>query len=90
MASVIGDVVFPAGKYVKDGQEKTRWMKVGILLETDKGMRIKLDAIPVVTGDSGLWLSVFSKDNKPQSQGGFREKSAPAPAQADLDEDTPF
>jgi hypothetical protein len=87
MARVIGDLCFPAGKYVKDGQEKTRWMKVGILLETDKGMRVKLDAIPVVTGDNGLWLSCFEKD---EPQQGFREKPAPAPAQGDLDDDTPF
>jgi DNA-binding cell septation regulator SpoVG len=89
MARVIGDLCFPAGKYVKDGEEKTRWMKVGIALETDKGMRIKLDAIPVVSGDNGLWLSVFEKDNRQQ---GFREKPAQKPVQEPVsgDEDVPF
>ena len=39
MAKVIGDIMFPGGKYIKDGEEKTRWLKCGVLLETEKGMR---------------------------------------------------
>jgi len=81
MARVLGDVCFPAGKYIKDGEEKTRWMKVGILLETDKGMRLKLEAIPVVTGDNGLWLSVFEKNDQPRPTSGFKEKRAPEAAE---------
>ena len=95
MARKIGDLCFPAGKYHKDGEEKTRWMNVGVLLETDKGMRIKLDAIPVVTDPNGLWLSVFEPREQTRSQGGFREKPAPAATQAtdqgDIgQEDVPF
>ena len=73
MARVTGDVCFPAGKYVKDGEEKTRWMKVGVEIETDKGRRIKLDAIPVVNSDNGLWLSVFEKDDHDK---GYQKKPA--------------
>lgn len=86
MAEKIGDICFPAGKYIKDGEEKTRWMKVGVAIQTDKGIRLKLDAIPVVTGDNGLWLSVFEERNEQGSGQGFKNK----PAQKPLDEDTPF
>ena len=94
MARVIGDVCFPAGKYVKDGEEKTRWMKVGVEIETDKGRRIKLDTIPVVNSDNGLWLSVFEKDDHDK---GYQKKPAQNPSQApqqgnleDTDENMPF
>ena len=78
MAEKVGNISFPAGKYIKDGEEKTRWMTVGVLIRTNKGLRIKLDAIPVVTGDNGLWLNVFEDDHNPRQQ----RQEAPAPSQA--------
>ena len=91
MAQVLGDVCFPAGKYIKDGEEKTRWMKVGVCLQTDKGIRIKLDAIPVVTDENGLWMSVFERDDNPRQSAAPQQKPAPAPAQAPLEGgDVPF
>lgn len=88
MAEVLGDLCFPAGKYIKGGEEKTRWMKVGVALQTDKGIRIKLEAIPVVTDPSGLWMSVFPRDDQRQAA---TPKPAPAPSQsAQDDDDTPF
>jgi hypothetical protein len=86
MARKIGNLVFPTGKYIKDGEEKTSWMRVGVLIETDKGLRIKLDAIPVVTGDNGLWLSVFEEDSNPrqQAQPAQQPQQAAAPSQPDV------
>lgn len=70
MATIIGDIVAPGGKYLKDGQEKTRWLKCGVLMQTDKGFRIKLESLPVGGGsEQGLWLNVFEKDDKPRPQG---------------------
>lgn len=90
MARVVGDIVFPSGKYIdQQGEERTSWIRCGILLETDKGKRIKLESIPVGVGEGGLWFSVFEKDNaKPQS----KPKPAPAPSQSagDDEEDMPF
>lgn len=88
MASKLGDLCFPAGKYIKDGAEKTRWIKCGVLLQTDKGMRVKLDCIPVVTDPNGLWLSVFSERNDQHQQG----STAPAASQSAPagEPDTPF
>jgi len=73
MARKIGDVVFPNGSYMKDGQKKTQWLKCGVLLETDKGMRIKLDALPVNMQEG--WFQVFEpREDSPaqQQQSGFR------------------
>ena len=80
MARVIGDIVYPNGQYIdQEGQERTSWLRCGILLETDKGMRIKLESIPVGVGEGGLWFSVFEKDNQRPRQ---QQKPAQKPAQA--------
>ena len=78
MAHKVGDIVAPLGKYIKDGEEKTRWGKCGALIQTDKGMRIKLDLIPVSVGEQGMWLSVFEDDSSPQQ----KASTAPAASQA--------
>jgi hypothetical protein len=86
MAKVTGNICAPVGKYVKDGEEKTRWMKVGIVLETDKGLRIKLDAVPIGGQEQGLWLSVFPPDEQQQRPAQSRpQQSSGAP-----DNDIPF
>ena len=43
-------------------KEKPQWLRVGILLEKDGKMRIKLDTIPVGNWDG--WLNVFEKAKK--------------------------
>jgi len=43
-------------------KEKTQWIKVGVLLEKDGKIRIKLDTIPVAGWDG--WLNVFEKKEK--------------------------
>jgi hypothetical protein len=71
MARKIGDLMAPNGQYeTADGETKTRWIKCGVMLETDKGPRIKLEALPV-GGDFDGWLSVF--EEKPKQQDGFRQ-----------------
>ena len=81
MAQVLGDIMAPIGKFIdrETNQEKTRWMKCGILLKTDNGMRLKLDGIPVGVGPDGLWMSVFEKDDQPPRR---QAKTAPAPSQS--------
>ena len=57
MATIIGDIMAPTGKYAgQDGQEKTRWLKCGILLQTDNGFRIKMEAMPIGIPDFEGWL----------------------------------
>jgi hypothetical protein len=85
MAEHIGDICHAAGRYTKDGEERTSWVKLGVLFRTDKGYRIKMDAYPAVTTESDGWLNVFPKRDqapKPEpAQQGFRK---------DKDSDIPF
>jgi hypothetical protein len=87
MARKVGDIMAPIGKYLKDGEEKTSWLKCGALLETDKGFRIKMDALPVVIGEG--WFQVFEPRDDKQSQS---RPSAPQQKQEGIDDqsDIPF
>lgn len=72
-----GDIVTVTGKYMKDGKERNRYQKVGMLFATPHFSRvtIKLDALPI--GGDG-WLSVFERktDETAGSNGysSFREQ----------------
>ena len=97
MAKLVGEIMYPNGKYNTQEGEKTRWLKCGVLLETDKGFRIKLEAMPVgatqvgANGEpqDGLWFNVFEPREKQQD--GFRDKPAAAKTKApSQDDDIPF
>ena len=48
------------GKYTKDGQEKTRWMKIGVMIERQNGkMALKLDALPLPNDKGEIWIEMF-------------------------------
>ena len=87
MAKVLGKIMAATGRYIKEGEEKTSWTKCGVLMETDKGFRIKMDAYPVV---SDGWFAVFEEDNQHQSQGSAKQTpSRPSQEVGDQD-DMPF
>ncbi|MCM4075454.1 hypothetical protein [Pseudomonas aeruginosa] len=92
--SVKYDVVATVGQYEKDGQVKYLSRKVGVIVNTKNGFRLKLDACfnpagcPQRSEDGGVWLALFEpKKDQPQQQ-----QSAPRQAQANdsFDDDTPF
>jgi hypothetical protein len=88
MAKIIGRVCAPTGKYLHAGEEKTRWATCGVLMETDKGYRIKLETIPVGGEGQGLWFSVFQDDQgKPQ---GSVTQTPSAASQGGSDDSLPF
>jgi hypothetical protein len=90
MATVIGDICAATGKYMKGNEEKTSWMKCGVLLETDKGFRIKLDGIPVGGGEGqGIWFSVFPRDEGGRQGSGTQTRSRPSQG-VDDQSDIPF
>lgn len=84
MAKLVGEIMFPNGTYQKEGQEKTQWLKCGVLLETDKGFRIKLDALPINMQEG--WFQVFEPRDRTQSTG----QSKPANSTNPDKEDIPF
>ena len=44
-----------AGTYIKDGEEKARYLTVGSVIESPRGRAYKLDSIPVVGFDGWLY-----------------------------------
>lgn len=65
------EVIANAGTYTnKEGVEKKRWLKCGIVMEGQKGLSLKLESIPV--GSDGWFIlseprekSMDSKDDLP-------------------------
>lgn len=88
MAKIIGKLCAPTGKYIKDGEEKTSWTRCGILMETDRGFRVKLDTIPVGGTENGVWFSVF-EDEQPKSSGSQQKPRSQA-TQDVPEDDLPF
>lgn len=93
------DIVATIGTYTdRQGQTKYVTRKVGALIDTSKGLRIKLDSSFNPAGckrdeDGGVWLAIFDqrdRDEAPQQ----RRQAAPARQQDNdggfVDDDIPF
>lgn len=84
MAQKKYDVVAVTGQYTdKNGQEKNRYMNCGVVLSTDKGFRLKLEALPV---ESNGWFMLM----EPRQQDGNQGGESPAPSGGDDGSDIPF
>ena len=66
------------GKYMKDGQEKTRWVSVGVILQKDGKEFVLLDPTINLAGfqrEAGkdmLMVNIFD-DSQQQQQGGYQQ-----------------
>ncbi len=99
MSKVVYEVCAKTGTYTdSQGQEKNRWQKCGIVLQGDKGLSLKLEAVPV--GEWNGWFSLFEPkprdDEQPRQQRQAAparqspQRSAPAADFSDMDDDIPF
>jgi hypothetical protein len=95
--SVEFEVVTSTGTYMKDGEEKKRWLKCGVIFKSEKGnYSMKLEAIPTKSSEDGMWFALFVPKPREdsQQQQGFRDKpSGDAPkrdADGFGDPDIPF
>ena len=84
--ATIYEVTVKAGTYMKDGQEKVRYQRIGDVIETKKGPMLKLHSIPLMENGWSGWCYLFvpkADDQKgvptKQSNDGFPD-----------DEDVPF
>ena len=71
------DVVAITGKYMKDGAEKNRYVTIGAVIETSKGLSLKLEAVPV--GWDG-WAGLYepkAKEGRADSRGSDDDSSIP-------------
>lgn len=60
MSKVMYEINAIVGTYTnKDGQEKKRYLKAGVVLETKAGIMLKMDCIPIREGgwDGYAWLN---------------------------------
>ena len=74
------DAVVTTGTYTdREGKEKKKYLNVGVVLEGDKGMSLKLEALPV---NFDGWINFYEPKRK--------EQAAPAAAPDDFDDKIPF
>ena len=87
------DIVASTGTYTgNDGQEKRRYQNVGMIIEKDGKMYVKLTSL-VTVDDEGKVINFFSCfEPKGQGQGkASPQKEAPAASQGgDFNDDMPF
>ena len=86
----IKNLVVAQGKYMSDGQEKTRWLTIGSMFKKDDGnITLKLDSVPV--GEFDGWVNVFDLPDRDAPQRAPAPSTAPQSYQTSVaDEDVPF
>jgi hypothetical protein len=63
--SRIYEITVVSGKYTnKDGQEKSRYINIGSVVETKKGPMLKLDVIPLMDGGWNGWAYLNTPKTK--------------------------
>lgn len=81
------DVITKNGTYTKDGVEKTRWLKVGVCMDTKQnGLAIKLESLPIVFDG---WLSLAEPKQKDNFTPRGNDEMPKAPL-GDISDDIPF
>lgn len=66
---------------------KNDWIQLGVAWDDSKGMRIKLNALPLPNKEGDVWVSLFPKDDKFQ---GSDKSSQDNPPANDFDDEIPF
>jgi hypothetical protein len=84
--ATIYEVTVRAGTYQKDGQEKIKYQRIGSVIETKKGLMLKLDQVPLVEGGWEGWAYLFEP-----KEDGYKTSAKSKLSVSDLpDEDLPF
>lgn len=84
--SIQYEVMASTGSYTdKNGQEKKRWVKCGVVMATKSGgLALKMETMPV--GGDG-WFGLFEPKPRDDAQQAPRKQAANA---AEMDSDIPF
>lgn len=79
-------VVAPAGKYTDtQGNEKTRYVDVGVIIETRAGLMLKAEAIPVGWDGTAFLNEPRAKEERQGRTG----KTSGRPARDEFSDDLP-
>jgi len=87
MATIKYDAVATLRSTDRNGNEKKRYHKMGVVFEGDKGLSLKLDNIPV--GFDG-WIQFYDPKPKESQSGGDRPQSGNKVGTADDSDSIPF
>jgi hypothetical protein len=68
--------------YTRNGEDKTKWLNIGAVIETDKGYSLKLETVPL---NWDGWAKLF--EPKPREE---RQASRPQDRGEDFDGEIPF
>jgi len=75
------------GQKRRSDPDKSDWVKMGIAFEDSKGMRIKLNALPIPNQEAEIWLSLFPMDDKGKLD---NQPSQQNNSSGDLNDEIPF
>jgi hypothetical protein len=79
------DAIAKNGTYTKDGVEKNKWVKVGVVVDTKNGgLALKIEQLPVPFDG---WLQLAEPKAKEQAPS---QENTQAPSQSSMDDDIPF
>ena len=84
--AIIYEVTVKTGTYLKDGQEKVRYQRIGDVIETKKGPMLKLHSIPVMENGWSGWCYLFTPKTDDQKGVPQKQSNDGFPP----DEDVPF
>jgi hypothetical protein len=57
--AIIYEITVRTGTYLKDGQEKTSYQRIGDVVETKKGPMLKIHTMPIMEGGWSGWAYLF-------------------------------
>lgn len=79
------DAIAKNGTYTKDGVEKNKWVKVGVVVDTKNGgLALKIEQLPVPFDG---WLQLAEPKAKEQST---QQETTQSQSQPQIDDDIPF
>jgi hypothetical protein len=61
------EVTVTGGKYMKDGVEKTKYYRIGSVIDTKNGLMLKLDNLPIIEGGWSGWAYLNEPRDKQDS-----------------------
>ena len=92
--SVQYEVTAITGKYTnRDGQEKSRYLKIGVVIQTKNGPMLKLEAVPVGWDGFAYLNEPKEREEAPprgNANGGRRQAAAAGKGEPFPDDSIPF